>query len=259
MSAVDAQEVYEAGLSEYERERLANIRSNNLVLTGLGLNSAAGMANAKPPARRVRTRREPALPERKSSRLSAVTAPTAHVEDETPSGRVLISDGVDRATAWAQQDEPDALAAFLAGDMPQRVDSLLPGEMPAYEALKAAVGVATKQLAADLGKAWVSNIAPPRSLCEMVRRRVIDQDGLRQCWGFGGAARAEKHGMGLLAALAPCIERLREVHDEALSQQAVPAEPRGAMQLENERAGPGTETGPAMDEEAAAEAAVVVD
>ena len=60
---------------------------------------------------------------------------------------------------------------------------LLEGEASAYAALNEAVRVATKELAAELGRDWVSNIAPPRSLCEMIRRRVASKASLCMCHG----------------------------------------------------------------------------
>ena len=88
---------------------------------------------------------------------------------------------------------------------------LLPGERPAYDALVAATHVRAEET--GQGK-FYWNVAPMRSMCEMVRRVPTTKDELMLCRGLGGAGvKVAKHGDCLLEALRPFVEELRELHE----------------------------------------------
>ena len=123
--------------------------------------------------------------------------------------------------AWEERKHAEAAVQVLAAEevasasgvwldqMPQAPDQLIEAEAAAYAALIEATHVRAE----EIGEQYVWNIAPSRSLCEMTRRCPIDMEGLRECWGFGGAGKkAAKHGAFLLAALQPLIPSIHQAH-----------------------------------------------
>ena len=127
---------------------------------------------------------------------------------ETPEEAAALKAKEEEEEAVKEEEEaavhdPDA--------MPSKPEELLPGERPAYDALVAATHVRAEET--GQGK-FYWNVAPMRSMCEMVRRVPTTKDELMLCRGLGGAGvKVAKHGDCLLEALRPFVEELRELHE----------------------------------------------
>ena len=184
-------------LSQYEVDRLDNIRRNQEHLAFLGLEAApsATKRNIK------RQRRDPSqhpqvAPSRSSARIEGASAPDYFVEAETAHGSVTVGGGGGALMAEAISRERestraaeraaaaiaiDPLAAFGLGAMPASESELLDAERDAYATLRAAKNTR----AGEEGTA-AYHIAQNRSLCELVRRVPTTTEQLQACWGFGG-------------------------------------------------------------------------
>ena len=147
-------------------------------------------------------------------------------------GQGLHHDGPSVASTTGGRGETDERLLFSS--MPVGMDDLLPGERAAAEALV----TATHERAEATGQGkFYWNVAPMRSLCEMVRRRPRTLSELSACRGLGGkGVKVQKHGAFLLAALVPFLADLEAVHEatfgpstQALDESSAQEENRATM------------------------------
>ena len=92
-----------AELSEYEKQRLQNIRRNQEVLHALGLDQRvlpiSGARAGGPPVKRRRPDpKPPSAPERRSSRLEGAKAPDFYIASESAKGEITVG-GDEKALA----------------------------------------------------------------------------------------------------------------------------------------------------------------
>ena len=220
----------EEKLSQYELDRLDNMRRNASVLADLGL-GPGGEARILPPpsankpAKRKRdpSRRPPPRdPERRSSRLEGRAAPDYYISGEDARGNVTLGgDDVERAKAWMRSrlfgeaaggslmTPFDPMVHFRQGGMPTNPEQLIAGEMKAFNALRLAKSEKAREEGIEGYK-----VAPLQALCEMVRRTPESADELLECWGFA-EKRVAAYGEYFLHALRKHIPAVRAAHEEA--------------------------------------------
>jgi ribonuclease D len=210
-------------LSQYELERLDNIRRNESVLASLGLSqtgpSLKGISN---PRSSVNNKKRPAQaqpePSRRSSRIAAIPAPAVYVEVETNSGRVTLggSDAKKVAKSAKSATSTEAGIKVVAEDddpAPDSEDALFAGELTVYTLLREEKNVIAREM-----DTAAYHVAQNRALMSMVRMLPQTPAELVECWGWG-AAKTSAHGERLLAVLIPHIPMLR-VEREARAQAA---------------------------------------
>jgi bacterioferritin-associated ferredoxin len=130
--------------------------------------------------------------------------------DKTSAASSAAASGGRASSAMVDPEPADAAPDPAA--MPTTQEDLLPDELPAFEALIAA----THERAEATGQGkFYWNVAPRRSVCEMVRRVPTTLAELMECHGMGGqGVKAKKHGAFLLNALEPFAASLRALHAE---------------------------------------------
>jgi ribonuclease D len=222
----------DAALSDYELERLANIRRNAAVLASLGLgqpghdlipncNPRSSTSNKKRP---VTERPEPS---RKSSRIAAIPAPAVYVEVESHGGRVRLGGSDAKVVAKTaehesalQQSPTNKARMTVASDedpAPDSEDALFASERMVYELLREE----KNSIARELDTA-AYHVAQNRALMSMVRVLPQSCTELVECWGWG-AAKTSAHGerlLGVLRAHIPSLQASREARVHAAAREA---------------------------------------
>ena len=196
-------------LSDYEQERLRNIKRNQQALASFGLADAAATikraakkAAAKP---RIKRARPPAkeIPRRTSRRLSAAPAPAVYIKEEHSNGKVTLG-GEDEAVArkattqQVHKQDGASLADSKASGLPTRSEDLWAHEQQAFNALLQW----KRSRAKELGFNDPCIICHNRTLCELVRRLPSSLGQLHRVWGVG-PKRIVQHGQLMLDALEP--------------------------------------------------------
>ena len=237
----------EDDLSDYERQRLANIARNNAVMASLGLvdkakerREALEVAKAKARKReRERSARAPrprAEPVRVSRRLRKQPRPD-YREDKpgaaaTSPSSVMVGDGVgkggaddddqDDDDAEGEEEEEEEAKGIDYDYMPQEPNDLDDHEFQVYILLKKWRLHRHRELEIEPYK-----ICQNRTLCEMVRRRrndptfagTGDTAKLIEVWGIG-PSKVDTFGPEMIAILEAEEALQFLVHSRELKQES---------------------------------------
>ena len=191
-----------AGLSAYERHRLACIARNAAMMQTLGIaatmeQTAADLQQTALPKRRAVTGGSRARASRRPRRTAAALGPqrrSKRVAGLDADGKALPDDFDDRKMRFEQvlpADDTDSISMLPSGPSDLDVSELL-----VFNALRAHRSKVAAALQIETYK-----VAHNRTLCELVRMRPTNENELLQVWGIK-EARAAKYGAGLLAVLS---------------------------------------------------------
>ena len=216
-------------LSEYEKQRLSNIKRNHAVMLSLGLEDKE--ANRREHARIVSEKRKrqreekasraPRLGERKSRRLEGHKADGIFVDRELAGGRVEVKGEFEK--------EPETLVLDDEGEesedesrIPITPEELTLEEREAYESLRKRRAELSRALQIEPYK-----IAHNRTLCSILTLLPKDVEGLLECWGMG-PKKASTYGPDLLETLEPWRAQLETFQAKRQAEANVKATPSSA-------------------------------